>query len=167
MLINDLEVSESSHVNEVKYQALAYLVKPYGHRMLDLVEDQWSDWLMIVSQAKWLKRWQNFDEPCSTPKGTLIEKPFNRKAGNVALRLYINAVWGFGVEGWLKRPTVKAVRGREIDCIKKSISENYTRSIYWSSNFYDTSILETTGLLIPIEYGDLDRWLETLWDQII
>ena len=155
---------ETQPFNSIKYQALAYMVQPYGPKLAEAVEDDWLTWLKTIEKAKWLKRWRHYlstHSSYATPKGNLLElSTFDAQLNSIALLLYSNAVWGFGIEDWLKRANPKKVT--TIESLNNSVSKLFT-----PSNFFDQQILKRTNLLIPQEYGDLDRWLEKLWLDII
>ena len=163
----DPEQVEHQPFNVVKYQALAYMVKPYGPKMVDAVEEDWRTWLQIVSKAEWLKKWKHYRAVHSlstTPKGEVLDlSPEDSRINSIAILIYSNAIWGFGIEEWLKNTT--CARLGYVSAVDASIIK--TRKEPSNKNFYDQQVLEKSNLLIPREYGDLDRWLEKLWTEII
>lgn len=167
--IKTTQLVETTIFNEVKYQSLAYQVSPYGSQFMQKVEDDWSNWLTIVQEAKWLKHWRKspyYDQEGCTPKGEIVEEAQEPKIGSIALLLYTNAVWGFGIEGWLKRPMIRLrPKGREVDAIRQSIIGARNEQVLYNS--IDTNDSQYKNLILPLEYQDLDNWLEALWLKLI
>lgn len=121
-----LEFTQASHTqitfSESKYIDLAGS-NATGLRLRRVVEDRWFEWVDKVASAPWLRNWkrsQVFGCPGCTPWGhmvttDMIEK-FERdnsfmfynsphklvECSGLAIVLFSSAVWGFGVDGWLR-----------------------------------------------------------------
>lgn len=166
-----------------KYKALA-CGTPAGIKLLLLVEDNWSSWVSEVASAPWLRNWRRAREyGCGgqSPGGA----HFSGKHAALALKLFALSSWGFGFEGWLtskNRGMLPAKRTRlarvaqdlglkgsacatAVNDPMVSILEAQRVPYPGSARryFWDEQILKESGLYIPIELGDLDRWLEPLW----
>lgn len=175
--LNGRETQESFNLE--KYRALAYH-SPLGVKLSELVEDKWLDWVQIVDEAPWLSNWKkspylmrrlaalNCKEPAVTPLGALVEPGHQ---SHIALKIYTEAIWGYGVFGWLTADTkadgkisadtkansaLKALYGLQgVKC------PNAARTY-----LIDNPIYRGTGLIVPCEFGDLDRWLEPMWFEL-
>ena len=94
-----------------------------GLRLRQLVEDRWIEWVDQVARAPWLRNWKNSQllgctgcTPCGHLVTTSMVEEFERAhkvmlyngphrlidCSSVALVIFSSAVWGFGVEGWLR-----------------------------------------------------------------
>ena len=149
--------------NVEKYIALAYQ-QPKGKILQQMVEEHWDDWCQIVSQALWKTYWKRskyWNQQCVTPS----DKPHNAvSCGNVPLTIYSCAVWGFGVEEWLKMTGRKA-RAPVYEILKLQEVRD-PRTILNRKNMWDEKLFRGCGMQLPAEFGDLDRWLEPLWQQV-
>lgn len=191
--LNGREIQDT--FNLTKYKELAYR-SPRGSRLSALVEERWSDWLQIVDEAPWLANWRrsphlvrsvdgilasapsaptaasalNTDKhaPATTPFGAQVEPGHQ---AYIALYTYIAAVWGYGILGWLSDP--KQCRG---DISADARTSHALKSLYELQGvkkpnlartyLVDDSIYRGTGLIVPCEFGDLDRWLEPMWFEV-
>lgn len=165
--------------NRKKYQALAYH-NPLGVKLSELVEEAWLDWVQIVDEAPWLSNWKkspylmhkpgtlkaalDCKEPATTPLGALVEPGHQ---AHIALKIYTEAVWGYGVFGWLSADT-KATGEISTNPALRSLYDlqgvrcpNAART-----HLIDNPIYRGTGLIVPCEFGDLDRWLEPMWFEL-
>lgn len=163
------------YFNVEKYQALAYGTNPKGLRLADQVEAHWNEWLQIVKEAKWLKFWVNYDklhQAGCTPKGRELDddwallKGFKKpiRISNIALLIYTNAVWGWGIEDWLHHPEVSVPFSKPINKINKSIID--ARKGVRTDKQAVQDLYTKEGYILPEEYKDLDQWLEKLWNDI-
>ena len=159
-----------------KYQALAFS-SPKGLLLSDAVEADWSTWLKIVEGAPWLRHWNRFDSrafPIGTPQGKVAQG--DRFYQAIGLQIYVNAVWGFGVDSWFDAPLFPANRSQ---LGPKSGYVNVTQPLVEllklqgvhcigdaRNNLWDNKILIGMGRYIPIEFGDLDRWLQQKWTDL-
>lgn len=180
--LNGREVQDT--FNLTKYKELAYR-SPRGTRLSALVEERWSDWLQIVDEAPWLANWRRSPHlvrpvdahalndsapahkhaPATTPFGAQVEPGHQ---AYIALYIYTAAVWGYGILGWLSNP--KKSRG---DISADARTNHALKSLYELQGvkrpnlartyLIDDSIYRGTGLIVPCEFGDLDRWLEPMW----
>lgn len=148
--------------NVEKYIALAYQ-QPRGKILQQLVELHWEDWCDIVLQAPWKTYWRKskyLKQQNATPSDLLC---CISGCGSVPLAVYSSAVWGFGVEEWLKK-TGRAARA-PIHEILSLQGVREPRVAIRRSHMFDEKLLRGCGMQLPAEYGSLDRWLETLWQQ--
>ena len=155
-------------IDITKYQALAYLTEPHGKLLFAQVNKYWNDWLCIVSKASWLKHWilspiALSTQAAYTPTGMDIPTQYSTTAinyktlntGKIGLQVFIDAVWGFGIESWLEKPqnekytliTSTMLKNQNIPQIPRNRKE-----------LWDTPLYESCGLEIPPEYGALARW---------
>lgn len=148
--------------NVTKYTAIA-LSSPKGIELKKAVLNDWPRWLGIVEDAGWLRNWQ---------RSRFLRGAEGVVAG-VAGAIFTSAVWGFGLEGWASSDGTLGVdgcatipdgvwRGKNFSlkciCELQGIhSPNMARTWMW-----DDTIYRGCGLLVPVEYGYLDRWLEKL-----
>lgn len=149
--------------NVEKYTAMAYQ-QPRGLALQDLVEERWDDWCDTVTRAPWRTYWKRsayWKQQCRTPRDQLATIS---GCGSVPLVIFSRAVWGFGIEEWLK------MRGR---AARKPLYEilhlqgvRDPRIITQRTHMLDDKLYRGCGLQLPAEFGDLDRWLEPLWQQV-
>ena len=154
------EFQESFNVE--KYIALAYQ-QPKGKILQQLVELHWEDWCDIVLRAPWKTYWKksNYWKQQNVTPSDLICTIGG--CGSVPLTVYSAAVWGFGVEEWLKK-TGRAARAPLYEILRLQ-GVNDPRLIAQRKNMLDDKLLRGCGMQLPTEFGDLDRWLEPLWQQ--
>ena len=149
--------------NTEKYTALAYQ-QPRGLLLQELVELNWDSWCEVVLQAPWKTYWkksthwkqQNVtpaDLPCCIGG-----------CGSVPLAIYSAAVWGFGVEEWLKLTGQKA-RAPMHEVLRMQGVQD-PRVVIHRTYMWDAKLLRGCGMQMPSEFGDLDRWLEPLWQKV-
>ena len=195
--LNGREIQDT--FNLTKYKELAYR-SPRGTRLSALVEERWSTWLQTVDEAPWLSNWRrsphlvrsvdgvsapapdvstqaptavpapnpNKHAPATTPFGAQVEPGHQ---AYIALYIYISAVWGYGILGWLSDP--KQRRG---DISADARTNHALKSLYELQGvkrpnlartyLVDDAIYRGTGLIVPYEFGDLDRWLEPMWFEV-
>jgi hypothetical protein len=145
-----------------KYIALAYQ-QPRGRRLQELVEQYWDAWCEVVAKAPWKTYWKRsmyWKQRCMTPSDKLGSVS---SCGNVPLTVYSCAVWGFGVEEWLKLTGRKA-RAPVYEILKLQGVRD-PRVVTQRTHMFDEKLLRGCGMQLPAEFGDLDRWLEPLWQQ--
>lgn len=166
-----------------KYRALAG-GSPQGKMLQCLVEDHWLEWLEIVETAPWLRNWVRshfYVKPTATarataaqqlvegagPSGEKVEGAARFMQRKIASALYAEAVWGYGMADWLRGKHIHAGTDartkantalRTIYNLQNLTCPSSTRTYTW-----DDKIYRGCGLLIPCEFGELDRWLEPLW----
>lgn len=166
------EMQES--FTDEKYRALA-AGNPQGILLQILVDAHWADWLTLVENAPWLRNWlrsnlhakhQNTNTKAFTPSGAKVDTTRFRQH-KIADAIYAEAVWGYGMVNWLRGKHVvagidahtKANTALKTICKLQGVtSPNTARKYLW-----DDKIYRGCGLLVPCEFGDLDRWLEPLW----
>lgn len=169
-----------------KYIALAYS-SPRGVALAELVETRWHEWVEKVATAPWLRNWQRSllrGSVATTPRGVICEKvaktPDLSTWSGVALAIYVNTVWGIGLEQWLKGPAQSlgvaektrlgpqsgmARVNEPMVCILQLQNvrcPNQARTYMWDEVLY-----RGCGIHLPIEVGELDRWLEPLWLEVL
>ena len=175
--LNGREIQDT--FNLTKYKELAYR-SPRGSRLSALVEERWLNWVQTVDEAPWLSNWRrsphlvrsvdntSHHAPATTPFGAQVESGHQ---AYIALYTYIAAVWGYGILGWLSDP--KQCRG---DISADARTSHALKSLYELQGvkkpnlartyLVDDSIYRGTGLIVPCEFGDLDRWLEPMWFEV-
>lgn len=169
-------------LNVEKYVALAYS-SPLGVALANKVEEHWSEWLRKVSASPWLRNWSRSelkDQTATTPKGKPLDKDLDNAClqwSNVALYLYVSSVWGFGVDKWLQgssgalRPVDGGKsngRARVNEPMAKILNMQNVRNPSQTRTYmWDDVLYRGCGLHVPIELGELDRWLEPLWLEVI
>lgn len=159
--ITGREFQESFNVE--KYIALAYQ-QPRGKELQKLVEERWGDWCEIVAKAPWRTYWKRskYWNQCGvTPRDKQCSVS---SCGNVPLTIYSCAVWGFGVEEWLKL-TGRKSRTPVYEILKLQEVKD-PRTILGRKYMWDEELYRGCGMQMPAEFGDLDRWLEPLWQQV-
>lgn len=185
-LISDLELSgkeQQEAFTDEKYRALAG-GSPVGYMLSVLVDRHWLEWLELVENAPWLRSWVRsplYVKPSARaqakaaldvagtdlPSGEMVDGAARYKQRKIAYAIYAEAVWGYGMAGWLRGKHVHA--GTDA----RTKANTALRTIYNlqgltcpdpSRNFtWDDKIYRGCGLLVPCEFGELDRWLEPLW----
>lgn len=149
--------------NVEKYTALAYQ-QPRGLLLQELVEQNWDEWCRIVAQAPWKSYWKKsryWGQRCVTPSDKLCSVS---SCGNVPLTIFSSAVWGFGIEEWLKKQG-RAARAPVSELLKLQEVRD-PRVVIQRTYMWDAKLLRGCGMQLPAEFGDLDRWLEPLWQQV-
>lgn len=161
-----------------KYRALAG-GSPAGKALQILVDEHWLEWLELVESAPWLRSWtrsplyvkksavaQGADR-ADLPSGEMVDGAARYKQRKIASAIYAEAVWGYGMADWLRGKHVHAGTDartkantalRTIYNLQGLTCPNPSRNFTW-----DDKIYRGCGLLIPCEFGELDRWLEPLW----
>ena len=177
----DLGLSGKEHqeaFTDEKYRALAG-GNPAGKALQILVDEHWFEWLELVENAPWLRSWTRSPlyvkksetaqgvDGTDLPSGEMVDEAAHYKQRKIASAIYAVAVWGYGMADWLRGKHIKA----GIDARTKA--NTALRTIYNlqgltcpnpSRNFtWDDKIYRGCGLLVPCEFGELDRWLEPLW----
>ena len=145
-----------------KYVAIAFQ-QPRGKLLQQMVEERWDDWCYIVAKAPWKTYWKRskyWNQRCMTPSDNTCSVI---SCGNVPLTVYSCAVWGFGVEEWLKKQG-RAARTPVYEILKLQGVRD-PRTIMNRTHMWDEKLFRGCGMQMPAEFGDLDRWLEPLWQQ--
>lgn len=180
-LVFDLGLSGKEHqeaFTDEKYRALAG-GSPAGYMLSILVDKHWLEWLELVETAPWLRNWvrspfyvkksavaQGVDGT-DLPSGETVDGAARFKQRKIASAIYAEAVWGYGMADWLRGKHVHAGTDartkantalRTIYNLQGLSCPNPTRNYTW-----DDKIYRGCGLLVPCEFGELDRWLEPLW----
>ena len=151
------EFQESFNIE--KYVALA-CQQPRGKLLLEQVELHWVEWCDVVAQAPWKAYWKRsiyWKQQCTTPSDLLC---LDGCCGNVPLMIFSSAVWGFGFERWLKEGRQPMYKILELQGVSSP------KTIQHRTHLCDDKLYRGCGLELPPEYGDLDRWLEPLWQQV-
>ena len=145
-----------------KYVAIAFQ-QPRGKLLQQMVEERWDDWCYTVAKAPWKTYWKKskyWNQRCVTPSDKTCSVI---SCGNVPLTVYSCAVWGFGVEEWLKKQG-RAARTPVYEILKLQGVRD-PRTIMNRTHMWDEKLFRGCGMQLPAEFGDLDRWLEPLWQQ--
>lgn len=145
--------------NTEKYVALA-CQQPRGKLLLEQVELHWVEWCDVVAQAPWKAYWRRskyWKQQCTTPSDLLCPEG---SCGNVPLMIFSSAVWGFGFERWLKESRKPLYKILELQGVRGP------GTVLHRTHLLDEKLYRGCGLQLPPEYGDLDRWLEPLWQQV-
>lgn len=178
------ETQES--IDDEKYMSLAYS-NPRGIALADLVEEHWHEWVAKVEAAPWLRNWVRSPlrgQVATTPRGKICERVAKDADlapwSGIALAIYTNTVWGMGLDRWLRGPAqtleqasktrLGAAGGKTrvnepMICILKLQNvkcPNQARTYMWDDVLY-----RGCGLHVPVEVGELDRWLEPLWLEVL
>ena len=93
------------------------------------------------------------------PSGKTLPNAAHFKQYRIASAIYSNAVWGYGLSDWLRGEA--AVDKTALHTIYKL--QNLTRPNPLRNYTWDDKIYRGCGVLVPCEFGELDRWLEPLW----
>lgn len=178
-LVFDVGLSGKEHqeaFTDTKYKSLAG-GNSEGLALQVLVDEHWHEWLEIVEDAPWLRNWvrsklyvkgpaMGCDE-ADTPSGGKVDGTARYKQHKIASAIYADAVWGYGMSDWLRGKHTNANAGartrtnpalRAILGLQNVARPNSARTYTW-----DDKIYRGCGLLVPCEFGELDRWLEPLW----
>lgn len=162
-------------INVEKYNALVYQNnEPYRQ----LVERNWDQWQWIVAEAPWLSNWERspyWNQRGLTPQGFIAtEVKVTRKkkevlVGAVAHVIYSDLVWGATVDQWFKPGQgILSDKRAYHQMLNKIMKEQKLKMFPRESNTrWDNKFYRGTGIQIPIEYGEMDDWLEQLWTQVL
>lgn len=106
--------------------------------------------------------------PATTPFGAQVEPGHQ---AYIALYIYVAAVWGYGILGWLSDPTKRqgdiSADARNSHALKSLYElQGVKRPNLARTYLVDDAIYRGTGLIVPCEFGDLDRWLEPMWFEV-
>ena len=180
-LVFDLGLSGKEHqeaFTDEKYRALAG-GNPAGKALQILVDEHWLEWLELVEDAPWLRSWTRSPlyvkknavaqgvDGTDLPSGEMVDGAARYKQRKIASAIYAEAVWGYGMADWLRGKHVHAGTDartkantalRTIYNLQGLTCPNPSRNYTW-----DDKIYRGCGLLVPCEFGELDRWLEPLW----
>lgn len=180
-LIFDLGLTGREHqesFTDEKYRALAG-GSPRGKALQQLVDEHWLEWLELVENAPWLRSWTRSPlyvkksaiaqevDGTDLPSGEVVDGAARYKQRKIASAIYAEAVWGYGLADWLRGKHVHAGTDartkantalRTIYNLQGLTCPNPSRNFTW-----DDKIYRGCGLLVPCEFGELDRWLEPLW----
>lgn len=161
--LSGAETQES--INFDKYVELAY-GSPHGARLALAVEEHWNEWVATVNIAPWLRGWRkSLYCALNRPAGLLTEcTPMGHAVScggetRIALALYIEMVWGFGVLRWQD----KLDKARNPATTKILQMQNLKKQSTTRTYFCDEAVYRGTGLYVPAEFHSLDQWLENLW----
>lgn len=149
--------------NTEKYVALAYQ-QPKGRMLQTQIEARWDEWCRIVTQAPWKTYWKKSDywkQQCVTPADYIC---LEKGCGNVPLAIFSCAVWGFGIEEWLKK-TGRAAKAPVREILRLQGVRDPATTIH-RAHMWDSRLYRGCGMVLPSEFGYLDRWLEPMWQQI-
>lgn len=158
--------------NVEKYEAIAYM-QHRGIEMLKLVVDNWIKWVDIVEDSRWLKSWKhsNYCKQSVWAPGEILILDYS-SGGNVPLAIFSSAIWGFGVERWAPVATDTdggqlRGRGKSNEPAKTILQlRGVTKPNSYQSSLWDDKLYRGCGMLLPVEYGELDRWLEPMWRYV-
>ena len=180
-LVFDLGLTGKEHqeaFTDEKYRALAG-GSPAGKALQILVDEHWLEWLELVENAPWLRSWTRSPlyvkknavaqgvDGTDLPSGEMVDGAVRYKQRKIASAIYAEAVWGYGMADWLRGKHVHAGTDartkantalRTIYNLQGLTCPNPSRNFTW-----DDKIYRGCGLLVPCEFGELDRWLEPLW----
>lgn len=180
-LVFDLGLTGKEHqeaFTDEKYRALAG-GSPAGKALQILVDKHWLEWLELVENAPWLRSWTRSPlyvkksetargvDGTDLPSGEMVDGAARYKQRKIASAIYAEAVWGYGMADWLRGKHVHAGTDartkantalRTIYNLQGLTCPNPSRNYTW-----DDKIYRGCGLLVPCEFGELDRWLEPLW----
>lgn len=180
-LVFDLGLTGKEHqeaFTDEKYRALAG-GSPAGKALQILVDEHWLEWLELVENAPWLRSWTRSPlyvkksavaqgvDGTDLPSGEMVDGAARYKQRKIASAIYAEAVWGYGMADWLRGKHVHAGTDartkantalRTIYNLQGLTCPNPSRNYTW-----DDKIYRGCGLLVPCEFGELDRWLEPLW----
>ena len=149
--------------NLEKYIALAYQ-QPKGKLLQQMVEERWLDWVDTVANAPWRTYWKKskyWKQPGYTPGNMHYD---DARCGNVPLTIYSSAVWGFGIDGWLKKPGVSPQAPVYDVLLLQNVKD--PRIVRNRTHMWDDKLYRGCGLQLPAEFGYLDRWLEPMWQEV-
>lgn len=160
MRMNNYAAVDNRVFTPDKYVALAY-GSPKGLKLQEMVENRWEQWLKIVEEASWLRNYHKVEDTKNsapeTPAGVPISNTIKYPHHHIASIIYATAVWGYGVENWatkqysIVRDTLRKIRGLgPVEPVDNTCS--------WHAGVY-----KGCGLVIPVEFNDLDEWLEPIW----
>ena len=152
MVKHNTKIREVTQFNISKYQALAYQVQPYGPKFINMIEQNWNQWIETVENSKWLKIWTNIEQMTITPKGNTVVSVESKKAQKVAQKIFTLAVWGFGISDWPHSKQASNV-----------LAQYYNYSFPIRSQI----MVNNQNYTIHIEFYELDQWLEPLWQQAL
>lgn len=150
-----------------KYIAIAY-GSARGATLARKVEENWEEWVEEVGRAPWLKNWA-YSPYCKDGR-TDVRK--------LAKDLYVNAVWGYGIEEWkVEKAKVDAETRSNMAAITKGIQarkegamkcilemQHLVAASAFRQYTWDEIIFWECGAYVPCEFGTLDRWLEKHWE---
>lgn len=181
-LVFDMGLTGQEHqetFTDEKYRALAG-GSPRGRALQLLVDEHWLEWLELVENAPWLRNWSRSPlytkprkpgpdscEGVDAPSGVEVDGAARYKQRKIASTIYAEAVWGYGMADWLRGKHVRAGTDartkantalRTIYNLQNLTCPSPTRTYTW-----DDKVYRGCGLLVPCEFGELDRWLEPLW----
>lgn len=167
--------------------ALAQIVDERWLQWLQIVDDapwirNWHKSLLLADSHRSLPDSGEAVDPSgwlmrgSTPLGrVLVDEELGHQA-RIAYSIFAESVWGYGVLGWLDRDARGKLKQGAIGTGSRVKSSCALRCIWRLQNvkhpsttrkyMFDDAIYRGTGLMVPCEFGDLDRWLEPLWFEV-
>ncbi len=197
-----------------KYVDLAGANKT-GIKLRNQVETHWVEWVAKVASAPWLRNWtrsQLIGCAGCTPQGHLVTPTMvidyekNNKGplcvqtpeelvlqSSIAIAIFSSAVWGFGVDDWLRKVstaqrgivakdigpgqyglldrTEHGARGQGIrihDAMAQILKfQEVNAPCSLRTYFWSDTTYNDISIAIPCEYYDLDCWLEQLYQKIL
>lgn len=147
--------------NIEKYKSLAG-GNPRGILLRTMVDQEYVHWLEIVETAPWLRNWGRsslYDcenaprSHCCDPSGNLIKQGYRFQHYRIANAVYATTVWGFGMCNWTDTDAYGAMIR-----LQGLSAPNKLRQY-----MFDSRLRQTCGINMPLEVGELDKWLEPLW----
>lgn len=131
---------------------------PLGVELSKQASEQWSHWVKAVNSTQdIIKMWKNTDVWMVDGVDGLGVAPGKVEHGKLAADIWGSAIWGYGVLGWATfeeaAKSIKAMRkpreGLKGSACPCRVKEDYV-------------IYMDCGIMVPLEYGLLWRWLKSL-----
>lgn len=172
--------------------ALAELVEQHWHEWVAKVEA--APWLRNWVRSP--LRGQVATTPRGTICDKVAGDPDLAPWSSIALAIYTNTIWGIGLDRWLRGPaqaleSVSKTRLAKSEC--GSVDPKYSAGSAGRTNstrvnepmicilqlqnvrkpnqartyMWDDVLYRGCGLHVPVEVGELDRWLEPLWLKVL
>lgn len=132
---------------------------PLGLAMLDRIEKNWIQWVEKVEHSDWLRNWKrspHYNKAGTSPAGASVEDYYKHSA--VATTIFTLAVWGIGVDGWLRTPSKNNKHIHDAFHKAQGVTKPSAARTYDCDPVY----YNCCGLFIPYELGELDRWIESV-----
>lgn len=172
--------------DDLKYKNIAAGSEP-GQKLFNLANDRWTEWLQFVEEAPWLRNWRKSPlwlpvegtaGKASCPRGEMVDGTWQHH--RIATYIFTNAVWGYGMLKWLtgdaaalgerthaRRAYIARYNKPMTSLLEVQGVKPYSLSAENRTYFWDDKIYRGCGVMIPYEYGDLDRWLEPMWQEVL
>ena len=139
-------------INVEKYKALAYM-SPKGSLLYSKVLKNWNTWINKVADAPWLRQWTRsklWGLRGSLPSGCDIDWIGEVEVSQIALGIYVEAVWSIGIENKINDSKFLLEHMNKLRGARCS-------TFMWDPDF------QKKNILVPSEIGELDKWLEPMW----